>query len=56
VEIDGNPHLDVARQTDDCFRQNERAIARERTLRFTTLAVRTMPDRVGDQLVRAQRS
>lgn len=52
IEIDGAPHLDVVRQTDDCFRQNERTLASEPLLRFTGLAVRTEPDRVLAQIRR----
>jgi hypothetical protein len=52
IEIDGAPHLDVLRQTDDCFRHNERTLASEPLLRFTGLAVRTEPERVLAQIRR----
>ncbi|HEY5335123.1 MAG TPA: hypothetical protein VIJ71_03770 [Mycobacteriales bacterium] len=54
VEIDGMPHLEVRRHAEDLHRQNDLALAGERILRFSALAVRTDEGTVERQLRRAR--
>ncbi len=41
VEVDGMPHLDPRRHSEDLHRQNDLVLAGDRILRFSALAVRT---------------
>jgi hypothetical protein len=54
AEIDGRQHMEFVRWQDDLDRQNEVVIPGDRTvLRFSSITVRTRPQRFTDQIRRA---
>ncbi len=56
VEIDGAVHLRPLRYWDDMERQNDLIIVTGRPiLRFSTVGIRLMPERVIEQLAAADR-